>query len=259
MVKREDDYPSSGELIVGTVKNVSPYSAFVSLDEYPGRDGMIHVSEIAKKWVRDIKNWVKKGDTVVCLVLSVNKDKGHVNLSLKKVSDNQKNRRLQTWKRDQRGENLLRLLAESQDKTLDEIYDELGFEIQDNFRDLLEPFELCLKKGKEILEKRGLEDEWIDEIDEIAQKNLSIKEVKISKEVDLRCFESNGVEVLRKNLKYINDNYDVEIEYVSSPKYRFSIKTKDPKKGDKKLGEALGDLKERIDKKNCTCEILNEN
>lgn len=259
MVKRKDEFPKSGELIIGRVKNVNPYSAFVSLIEYPGKEGMIHVSEIAKKWVKDIRNWVKKGDTVVCLVLSVDKQKGHINLSLKKVRDDQKNRRLQSWKRDERGEKLLNLIAENNNLSLDEIYEKLGFEIQEKFKNLLEPFELSLRKGKESLEKRGISKKWIKEIAKTAEKNLTIKEVKVFKKINLKCFNSEGINILKESLKYIEDNYDINVRYISPPKYKLSLTTKEPKKGEKELEKAVEDLKTKIKNKKCTCEVIHEN
>ena len=44
-MKRE--YPEVGDLVIGTIESVKDYGAFVDLDEYPGKKGFIHVSEVA--------------------------------------------------------------------------------------------------------------------------------------------------------------------------------------------------------------------
>ena len=54
------DYPGEGELIVGTVMKVQGFGAFVSLDEYPHKEGFIHISEIATGWVKRIRNHVRE-------------------------------------------------------------------------------------------------------------------------------------------------------------------------------------------------------
>jgi len=48
------EYPEEGEFVVGTVKNVQNFGAFVSLDEYTGKEGFIHIAEIATGWVKRI-------------------------------------------------------------------------------------------------------------------------------------------------------------------------------------------------------------
>ncbi|MCK5459130.1 MAG: S1 RNA-binding domain-containing protein, partial [Thermoplasmatales archaeon] len=50
------NYPEEGELVVGTVIKVQGFGAFVSLDEYPHKEGFIHISEIATGWVKRIRN-----------------------------------------------------------------------------------------------------------------------------------------------------------------------------------------------------------
>ena len=110
MVKRKDGLPSKGEVVIGKVKRVNPYSAFIDLDEYPV-EGMIHISEVARNRVKDIRNWVKEGSTIVCLVLYIDHDKGHINLSLKRLDQYDRNRRLQIWKRDGKGEKFLLTIA----------------------------------------------------------------------------------------------------------------------------------------------------
>ncbi|MBI4017464.1 MAG: S1 RNA-binding domain-containing protein [Candidatus Aenigmarchaeota archaeon] len=118
MVHRRNRFPEVNEIVIGTVKTVNPYSAFVRLDEYPC-EGMVHVSEVARKWVRDIREHVREGGKVVCVVMDVDTSKGHVALSIKRVSDSTKNRRLQQWKRDQKGEKLLEKIAEKKKLTLE--------------------------------------------------------------------------------------------------------------------------------------------
>ncbi|UCG95697.1 MAG: translation initiation factor IF-2 subunit alpha [archaeon] len=248
MVRRKSDYPHEREIIIGTVKDINPYSVFVSLDEYPGRMGMIHVSELARKWVRDVRNWVKKGEKVVCLVLRVDREKGHVTLSLKRVADNQRNRRLQAWKRDEKGEKLLKGMAKEKGMTLDQIYDEIGFNIQENFRDMLEVFETALRKGEDYIKNRGIPDKWAKEIMKTAQEKIKIPEVKIEEDVELRSFAPDGVEKIRETLSKVSKKNGISVSYISAPKYRLFLLTKDPKEGEKVISKSLQEIKAAIEK-----------
>ncbi|HIE33962.1 MAG TPA: S1 RNA-binding domain-containing protein, partial [Candidatus Altiarchaeales archaeon] len=96
--KKESRYPEPGELVIATVQNIFKQGAFVTLDEYGNKRGMLHLSEISLKWVRNIRNYVKEGQKVVLLVLRVNPERGHIDLSLRRVSDAQRKAKLQEVK-----------------------------------------------------------------------------------------------------------------------------------------------------------------
>ncbi len=247
MVKRKNDYPQEGELVIGTVKEINPYSVFVALDEYPGRVGMIHVSELARKWVRDVRDWVRIGEKVVCLVLGVDKKKDHISLSMKRVNENQKNKRLQTWKRDEKGEKLLSYLAKEKGMSLDKIYEEIGFDIQENFKDMLEVFELAFRKGEDYIVSRGVPKKWAKEIYRIAQERIKVPEVKIEEDVEFRFFDSDGVEKIKKILLGVIKK-GVEVKYISAPRYRLTVVTKDPKEGERFLKKTIEEIREEVKK-----------
>jgi translation initiation factor 2 subunit 1 len=58
MIQKE--YPEEGDLIVGTVVKVQNFGAFVTLDEFPEKEGFIHIAEIATGWVKRIRNHIKE-------------------------------------------------------------------------------------------------------------------------------------------------------------------------------------------------------
>jgi translation initiation factor 2 subunit 1 len=47
------DYPEVGDLVVCTVKNIKDFGVIVTLDEYEGKEGFIHISEISSGWIKD--------------------------------------------------------------------------------------------------------------------------------------------------------------------------------------------------------------
>ncbi|MFP4116004.1 MAG: S1 RNA-binding domain-containing protein [Candidatus Aenigmatarchaeota archaeon] len=253
MVRRNEEFPPRGELVVGTVKEVNPNSVFVQLDEY-GKKGMIHISEIAKKWVRDIRNWVNLDEKIVCKVKDVRKDEGQIDLSLKDVSDRNKNRRMQSWKRDERGEDFLKKLAESKDLSMDEIYEEIGFSLQENFKDMLEPFEIAVRKGVEELEKRGLDQEWAEELKKTGEKNLKIKMEEVKGRFTLRTWEPDGIELIRKSLLDVEEKSGVDFKYISAPEYEIVKEVKDLKRGEEVLEESIEELRRKFEGKDAEIE-----
>lgn len=75
-----------GTVISGAVRNLTPYGAFVALEE--GIDGMIHVSDMS--WTRKINHpseVIKKGDVVEARVLNIDKVNQRVSLGLKQLEE----------------------------------------------------------------------------------------------------------------------------------------------------------------------------
>jgi S1 RNA binding domain protein len=73
------------KIFEGKVVGVQNFGAFVEVAE-PHFSGMVHISEIANRFVSDIKEFVKEGDIVKVKVLSVS-DSGKISLSMKKASE----------------------------------------------------------------------------------------------------------------------------------------------------------------------------
>jgi small subunit ribosomal protein S1 len=82
--KVAERYPQ-GTVVVGTVRNLTNYGAFVEIEE--GIDGLLHVSDMS--WVRKVAHpseVVQKGDKVKCVVLNVDQERKRVALGLKQLA-----------------------------------------------------------------------------------------------------------------------------------------------------------------------------
>jgi uncharacterized protein len=79
VLKMED--LQEGMVLQGTVRNVVPFGAFVDIGVK--QDGLVHVSEMADKYVRDPLDVVSVGDVIQVRVLNVDVDRGRIGLSMK--------------------------------------------------------------------------------------------------------------------------------------------------------------------------------
>jgi len=80
-----EKYPT-GTMIEGKVRNLANYGAFVEIE--PGIDGLLHISDMS--WTKKVTHpneMVKKGDTVRCVVLEVDRDKQRISLGMKQLSE----------------------------------------------------------------------------------------------------------------------------------------------------------------------------
>ncbi len=73
----------TGEIFTGKVVSIKPFGAFVNL--VPGKDGMLHVSEIAEQRVENVEDVLKIGDEVRVMVIDVEPGTGKVSLSRRAV------------------------------------------------------------------------------------------------------------------------------------------------------------------------------
>lgn len=73
-----------GSKLHGKVTGITNFGAFVELPG--GSTGLVHISEVADNYVKDINEHLKVGDEVVVKVINVEKD-GKIGLSIKKAKE----------------------------------------------------------------------------------------------------------------------------------------------------------------------------
>ncbi|MYL35961.1 RNA-binding protein S1 [Pontibacillus yanchengensis] len=74
-----------GSKLQGKVTGITNFGAFVELPD--GSTGLVHISEVADSYVKDINDHLSEGDQVEVKVINVEKD-GKIGLSIKKAQEN---------------------------------------------------------------------------------------------------------------------------------------------------------------------------
>lgn len=73
-----------GTILTGKVTGITKYGVFVDIGS--GKSGMVHISEVAPTYVKEIRDFVTDGQEIKVKVLSVSED-GKISLSIKQASD----------------------------------------------------------------------------------------------------------------------------------------------------------------------------
>ena len=73
-----------GSIVEGKVVSVMPFGAFVDIGNK--QSGLVHISEVSSRYVKDINECVKKGDTVKVKIIKVD-DSGKISLSMKQAEE----------------------------------------------------------------------------------------------------------------------------------------------------------------------------
>lgn len=72
-----------GQVVKGTVTKVVDYGAFVRIDDKV--NGLIHISEMSDKLVKNPRDHVKEGDDIDLKIISISKEERHLGLSMKRM------------------------------------------------------------------------------------------------------------------------------------------------------------------------------
>ncbi|MEM7813340.1 MAG: S1 RNA-binding domain-containing protein [Candidatus Aenigmatarchaeota archaeon] len=231
---RRRGLPSEGEVVVAKIVKINPNSAFAQLVEY-GVEGMIHISEVASGWVRDIRHFIKQDQEIVALVIR----KEPLSLSIKRVNPRARDAKLKEYNLEKRAEKMLQLAAQKLGKTLEQGYEEAGFLLQERFGSMYAAFKEALSKPDKL--EKVLPKEWVSAIAEVAEKSIEQKEFEFSAKLFLRSYEPNGISAIRELLKRA-ERAKLEVRYIAAPQYLVKYRTLDPKKGGKEFVEKLNKI-----------------
>ncbi|MFC7080864.1 translation initiation factor IF-2 subunit alpha [Halorussus caseinilyticus] len=244
-------WPEPGELVVGKIDEIEDFGVFVDLSEYEGKRGLIHVSEVASGWIKNIRDHVNEGQTVVCKVLEVDESAQQIDLSLKDVNDHQHSEKIQEWKNEQKADNWMELaFGEDVD---DDKYAHVANEMLAEFGGLYSGFEQAAIHGPEALEDSDLTDEEVERIVDTARENVSVPYVKVTGYVDLESSAESGVDDIKEALQAAEGNGDIpeevelEVTYVGAPEYRIRVKAPNYKTAESQLEESAARARSAIE------------
>ncbi|XP_006463205.1 hypothetical protein AGABI2DRAFT_207881 [Agaricus bisporus var. bisporus H97] len=82
----EQKYPEVDELVMVQVRQIAEMGAYVKLLEYDNTEGMILLSELSRRRIRSVQKLIRIGRNEVVVVLRVDKEKGYIDLSKRRVS-----------------------------------------------------------------------------------------------------------------------------------------------------------------------------
>ncbi len=216
----QSSWPSAGDLVLCTVRDVQEFGAFVTLDEFGERKGFVSISHIARGWIRNIRDHVRKDGKVVARVLLADPAKGRIDLSLKDVNEHQRKDKVKAWKNEERA---LRWLAQKFPK---ERAEAIRAKMRAAVGGLYPALEESLARGPATF--AGLDAETAGTLHAIARENIVIPEARISGVLELTVPGPRGVEALRRALTDAAlAAPGVEITYLGAPRYRVAVKAPD--------------------------------
>ncbi|HJJ55908.1 MAG TPA: translation initiation factor IF-2 subunit alpha [Methanocorpusculum sp.] len=230
-------WPIKGELVVCSVTEVKDFAAFVTLDEYEGHMGLIPIAEVAKGWIKYIRDHIREGQKVVCKVISVDESRGHIDLSLKDVNEHQRREKIQHWKNEQKANKWIGFVSKESGVDVKTIANY----IYEEYSSLYDVFEDIAISGESVLDKLKIPNKVRSSLQKIAADNVKIPLVTVLATLELRSDNPDGVLEIRRALRAAEsansklEDVSIDVLYLGAPKYQIKVVAPDYKTSEKAL------------------------
>lgn len=235
MLYRREGFPVDDELVFCTVTKIFHSSVFVVLDEYD-KSGMINISEIAPGRIRNIRDYVEMDKKIVCKVLRVDSVKGHIDLSLRRVNEMEKKKKQEEIKQEQKAEKIVELAAKQLGEKTEEVYEKVAHKVFENHSYLYLFFkEVGEEKAK--ISDLGLNKKETDVLQAIVGEKFKPAKIEIKGVFDLKSYEPDGVDIVKKILLTAGKHEGVVISYLGGGRYQTKVTADDYKAGEKVLSK----------------------
>jgi len=247
-----EEYPEEGEVVVCTVTKITPYGAFVTLDEYNDKEGMIHISEISSSWVKNIRDFVREGQKVVAKVIRVLPQKGHIDLSLRRVTKQQKVAKIQEWKKKRRVERIIELLSSKLNEPKEVLMKEVYEKLERKYGNVYSSFEMAKERGIEVLIDADIKKKYASPLKELIDLYIKLPKVDIHGIFEVRVLKPNGIEIIREGLSKVyeinRDKVSIKAYTIGAPRYRVEVNAPNYKVAESVMKEITDKVTEYITK-----------
>ena len=223
---KERKFPKEDDIVFCTVSRIFPTTIFCTL--WGGQEGVIPISEIAPGRIRNVRDYVKEGKKVVCKVLHVDESKGHVTLSLRRVTSKERKDMLESFKKENNAQAILKNFSS---KTGVKIDDHILGSIEEKHGSLFNLFQISLEDKENLSDLSVKDPASLEVLYGLIKERVKPKRVRVFLELEIKSSLPDGVEKIKEvlNLKRVS------VKYISAPLYRMEIESENAKEAEKIL------------------------
>lgn len=137
-------FPEVDDLVMVNVRQIAEVGAYVHLLEYNNIEGMILLSELSRRRIRSIQKLIRVGRNEVVVVLRVDKEKGYIDLSKRRVSPEDIAKCEEKYNKSKAVHSIMRHVAEKLVLDLNELYTTVGWPLYEKYGHAFEAFKIAL-------------------------------------------------------------------------------------------------------------------
>jgi len=247
MLYRKKGLPEVNEIVLCQVTKLFPNSVFVDLLEY-NDSGMVHISEVSPGRIRNLRDYVSVGRQIVCIVLRIDHEKNHIDLSLRRVNSTQRREKLDEIKQELKAESLISNLSKKVNIPANELYRKIVDKVFDHYLYL----HLCFKDvvaGKVNLEKLGIEKKVAEELTQAVLDKFKPPKIVLTGEIQLETYSPTGLNKIKTILAEIQKvSSEISLIYLGAGRYQIKLEDYEYKPAEKKFKEVQSILEKFDDK-----------
>lgn len=198
----ENKLPEVDELTVVNVRQIAEMGAYVRLLEYDNIEGMILLSELSRRRIRSIQKLIRVGRNEVVVVLRVDKEKGYIDLSKRRVSPEDIAKCEERYNKSKSVHSIMRHVAEKHNVVLEEFYERVGWPLYKKHGHAYDAFKMAIAQPELILDGLDFQSAELkkDLLKEISRR-LTPQAIKVRADIEVTCFGYEGIDAIKEALK----------------------------------------------------------
>ncbi|KAL7467842.1 hypothetical protein ACHAXS_012115 [Conticribra weissflogii] len=242
-------YPEIESLVMVNVRVIADMGAYVSLLEYNNIEGLILLSELSRRRIRSINKLIRVGRNEVAMVLRVDKEKGYIDLSKRRVSPEDVAACEDKFNKAKAVHGVLRHLAERRKFLLEDLYERIAWPLYEKYGHAYDAFKIALADES----APDVPPDVIEELKLYIRRRLAPQPIKIRADVEVSCFTYDGIDAIREALfagmAVGTENSPIKIRLIAPPIYVLSTMTLEKEAGIALLQKSIDVILEKISAK----------
>ncbi|XP_050032272.1 eukaryotic translation initiation factor 2 subunit 1 [Dermacentor andersoni] len=251
-------YPEPEDVVMVNVRQIAEMGAYVRLLEYNDIEGMILLSELSRRRIRSINKLIRVGRSECVVVIRVDKDKGYIDLSKRRVSPEDITKCEEKFARGRAVNSILRHVAETlkfeTDEQLEELYRKTAWYFDDKFKKTTASYDVfkLAVTDVSVLDECDIDPETKEVLLTNIKHRLTPQAVKIRADIEVSCYEYEGIDAvkhaLREGMSLSTEDMPIKINLIAPPVYVMTTTTMDRTEGLEALNNAITKIEETIRK-----------
>lgn len=247
----ENKLPEVDELTVVNVRQIADMGAYVRLLEYDNAEGMILLSELSRRRIRSIQKLIRVGRNEVVVVLRVDKEKGYIDLSKRRVSPEDVAKCEDRYNKSKAVHSIMRNVADKHGIVLETLYERVGWPLYRKYGHAYDAFKLAITQPDTVFaDIEAPNAEVLKDLLSQISRRLTPQAIKIRADVEVTCFGYEGIDAIKTALRAAQtlDSAEnkVEVKLVAAPLFVVLTNALDKTIGIKLLEDAIAEISKSI-------------
>merc|ERR1711939_1035736 len=196
----EEKFPEIDSFVMVNVKQIAEMGAYVKLLEYDNIDGMILLSELSRRRIRSIQKLIRVGRNEVVVVMRVDKEKGYIDLSKRRVSPEDVIKCEERYNKSKTVHTIMRHVAERTGKDMDEVNALVAWPLFKKYGHAYDAFKLSITEPDTVFAGLDIPEDVFGELRTNIAKRLTPQPVKVRADVEVTNFAYNGILTIQEAL-----------------------------------------------------------